>query len=603
MNNFKKERAAIANVISKSENAPIYAENIVEANKPSKKVIEDAVKRCHCYIGIFHNKWGWVPPNDNLDKLSVTAIEYNIAKEHGLPSLILVSNSKKEKELKEFLKKIGEYETGEWFNHYEDMTEMVGIVGLKMKDLVLQATTKPIDFVDIKNKIHEFSTKFKDLTNNKIGTIYTKPTDYNKIFKQIVNENCWIIGERGIGKSSILRKIIEDLQKENKIVLFLRAEEIISKKDFQNITKDEFGMTLNELISNINKKEDFFLIIDSVDAIQRNDEAWNSFSAEVKSIQSKKRVRMVLAIRKSDYDAFPQVFNREWGQEVFPNGFTEKQVSSIITKLHVKGKISKGLLTIFRNPFYLDILATLVKKGKFKKISHLTNQYQFFIEHYNRLVRNSSSSQLANDKTKLLYKIANKMVELKRFKISTIHLPSSPAFLSLRSDGIIIEQNNFVEFFHQTYFDFIMSLYIISKGKIRKYLENAGNELFLRSTIFFTLGYLRFTDENEFLNNIKDILESTKISHYWKLLVLEFFATLETSSQKEQKTLSRILKSDASLQGSFLQYLVDNQNKIWYGYWANDMFTEWSLDAGFQYGDLLTKYIKMSTGDSFVDKK
>ncbi|MGQ0794834.1 MAG: DUF4062 domain-containing protein [Nitrosopumilaceae archaeon] len=593
MNNFKRERQSIAKVIIKSENTPIYAENIVETNKPSKKVIENAVRRCDCYIGIFHKRWGWVPPKNNPDKLSVTAIEYETAKEEGLPPLILVSTSKKEKELTSFLKRIGEYEDGEWLNRYDTLSDLAGIVGLKIKELVHKKPTKPTTKPALKQKISDVSTKFKNLINYKIGTIYETPKNYKKIFEGILKENCWIVGERGIGKSSILRKIIEDLQNNGNTVLFLRAEEIISKKNFQNITKDEFGLSLNEIISEITKKEEFYLIIDSIDAIQRNPEAWNSFSAEVKAIQSNPKMRTVLAVRKSDYDAFEQ-FDRNWGKEVVITGFTESQVKKIFSKLGIKDKISSNLLPIFSNPFYLDILAKLINKSKFKIVPKITNQYKFFLEHYNRVIRNNPTGQLASEKTSLLEKIANKMVELKRFKIFSTHFPPSDAFQSLRSDGVLIERDSFLEFFHQMYFDFIMTLSILKQGKISKYLEKIEEELFLHSTINFTLGYLRTIDHTEFLNNVNDLLKSDKLSYYWKLLVLEFFASLNSANKKEQETLSVILDNDPSLQGQFLKYLIDKKNPIWYNYWADNLFTKWASDSQFQQSLVLAQYISVA---------
>ena len=62
-----------------SENLPIRAEYFINV-LDSPQALEKEVDKCDGYIGIFHKKWGFVPEKDNPNKLSVTAIEYERAK-------------------------------------------------------------------------------------------------------------------------------------------------------------------------------------------------------------------------------------------------------------------------------------------------------------------------------------------------------------------------------------------------------------------------------------------------------------------------------------------------------------------------------------------
>lgn len=45
-----------------------------------KEIIEQKIHDCDYYLGIFDRRWGYVPPDNNPEKLSVTAIEYQRAK-------------------------------------------------------------------------------------------------------------------------------------------------------------------------------------------------------------------------------------------------------------------------------------------------------------------------------------------------------------------------------------------------------------------------------------------------------------------------------------------------------------------------------------------
>jgi hypothetical protein len=125
MDDLQKERHKIAHEVTRSANIPIMAENMFDVINTPRKALEKKVDECNGYIGVFHKKWGYVPTNDNPDKLSVTAIEYEIARERNMPRLILVSNYKKEDELENFIEKISNMHEGILRYKYADFNDMI----------------------------------------------------------------------------------------------------------------------------------------------------------------------------------------------------------------------------------------------------------------------------------------------------------------------------------------------------------------------------------------------------------------------------------------------------------------------------------------------
>lgn len=596
MKGFEEVREEIARVIVKSKNVPIYAETNL-GDKPSKEEIEKMVNDSDCYIGIFHDKWGWVPPKDNPKNRSVTALEFTLAKKLGKPTRILVSDLEKEQELQQFLDEIGDYYDGKFFHKYKSIPELTGTVGLTIEKLISEISPIKKTAGEIEKSILEYSNKFKDTIKDNIENIFVTPSELENLPNTVTKENCWIIGERGIGKSVILKKLIEMLLKEGRKVLFIRAEEILIKKDFQKVTNEDVGASLKEIIEEITKDDELFLVIDSIDAISRNSEAWSSFSAEIENIQKNPKIHTILSIRKSDYLAFEGQFSRNWGKEVVIEGFTEQQIFDVLEKLGIKDKIGKELFSILKHPFYLDILAALVKKGKISELSHLSNQYHFLKAHFDQVVRNAEKgSELAGKRVQLLYDIADRMSSIKRLKISNLSFPSTPEYDSLRSDGILVEDDYFVQFFHQVYFDFIKSLQILEQGKVTDFLKSIGNEIFLRSTIRCTLSLLRNNDESDYLKNLEELLTSNEIEFYWKMNALELVTSFREVSALELTALEGILKNDSELQGFFLKYALEQHNPIWYKHWKDSLFLEWSKDENFQSASILAQYYTFSDG-------
>ena len=112
MKDLSEIRKKIQEIIIETENIPIMGENLIGSNTV-KKLLEEKIKSCHAYIGIFHEKWGYIPTKDNSEKLSVTAIEYQISKNNDIPRAIFVSTLEKENPPQDFIDKISNYETGD----------------------------------------------------------------------------------------------------------------------------------------------------------------------------------------------------------------------------------------------------------------------------------------------------------------------------------------------------------------------------------------------------------------------------------------------------------------------------------------------------------
>ncbi|HSF49681.1 MAG TPA: DUF4062 domain-containing protein, partial [Nitrososphaeraceae archaeon] len=112
MKDLTDTRNKIEDIITKTENIPIMAENFIGPNTV-KKLLEEKIKSCHAYIGIFHEKWGYVASDNNPNGLSVPAIEYETSKIINIPRVIFVSKLKEEKPLQDFIDNISSYETGD----------------------------------------------------------------------------------------------------------------------------------------------------------------------------------------------------------------------------------------------------------------------------------------------------------------------------------------------------------------------------------------------------------------------------------------------------------------------------------------------------------
>lgn len=131
MKDLEEERIAVANAINAKRGLEtVYAESFPARSESPKEVCSKKVRNSDIYIGIFRNRYGDIPKNNNPSGYSVPELEYQEAKKNDLPILIFIykNSTNREKKLIEFLKKIKDFGTGHWCKEYSITNELVNLV-------------------------------------------------------------------------------------------------------------------------------------------------------------------------------------------------------------------------------------------------------------------------------------------------------------------------------------------------------------------------------------------------------------------------------------------------------------------------------------------
>lgn len=128
MDDLQEERMAIADVINQNSFwESINAESFVARSESPREVCLEEVRKSHIYIGIFKDRYGYIPSENNPQGCSVVVLEYNEAKNNQLSILIFVdkNGSKRESKLIEFLRDVTDFDKGHWRKEYSTTDELV----------------------------------------------------------------------------------------------------------------------------------------------------------------------------------------------------------------------------------------------------------------------------------------------------------------------------------------------------------------------------------------------------------------------------------------------------------------------------------------------
>ena len=593
MREFAEEREAIKDAVISSDNYPLMAEHRLSGGYVMEE-IEKMVKDADCYIGVFRERWGDVPKDNNPRALSVTAIEFELAQARGIPMRIFVSDAEeRDPRLDEFLNKVGD-SAGKWLIRYSSIADLFAKIGISIREMAEQLSDAPLDLNSVKATMSKHSYASVSRIKDTVHGISHKPEQFDLVENMTELGNVWLVGERGIGKSVVLKKMVEKKLDEQKNVLFLRSEDVLECGGLDKALEHVCGTSLRGMLETFGESERILLIIDSVEAIHRNPDAWQNFSVCVSKTVDAPSARIVFSIRQSDYFAFKESFLPNWGAEVVLEGLTDAQVRHVLNAMQVEA--DAAMLEMLKRPFYLEILDSLASRLGVDDLHLPSDTAKFIRFHYEKIVCDDPSlTSRGQDRADFLSKMADDMLRFKRLKLHYMHA-ASPAFKSLRSDGIIVDDGTFVQFFHQLYFDFIMSMKIIDSGSVASYLKSAGNEPFLRSTVLFLLSYLRSEDFDLYEASMRDIVRDAGVDDYWKHLTITFVGQLNKLYRGEEDLAADLLDASRSFPLYFLKSAIENKNASWLTKWGDSVFADWSKDGNFRHQGLLAAYVSKAPG-------
>ena len=170
MEDLKDEKIALVKAINQNRFwEAVYAESFVARSESPREACLDEVRKSHVYIGIFKNRYGYIPENNNPQGVSAVILEYEEAKNNQLPIIILICKnaSKKEPQLEKFLKELTDFDRGHWRKEYSTVDEFV------------QLAIESINYELTKATVEKIETKRKE----QIKSIYNLP-----YFKRVIEK-------------------------------------------------------------------------------------------------------------------------------------------------------------------------------------------------------------------------------------------------------------------------------------------------------------------------------------------------------------------------------------------------------------------------------
>lgn len=346
-------------------------------------------------------------------------------------------------------------------------------------------------------------------------------------------------GDKGLGKSVILKDVYEKLNSDDYIVLGIKADKYYATtpKELENKLFLNENISFSKIIQTINTNEKLLIvIIDQLDALSQtlssSREYIQTYNRIINELTDEKNIRIIISSRTYDlkYDADLSVYKSNEYKNIKTSLLSENEVKGILEKFDISCSVKK-VIDLLKTPNNLEIFCKLPNKDKVN-LNTLSSLKDLYDELWNTLVLNQNGLQLDT----VLFKIAIEMYNQQQIVVVKQFVSKFNSELNyLFSNQLLILEDASIQFFHQTFYDYCFARQFVENGNnIFTYLNQNQQNLEIRSIIKMVFEYLREFDHKKYINYTKSILKSSKYRFHIKSLIINNLGLVNpTDNEKE----------------------------------------------------------------------
>ncbi|MEM7548623.1 MAG: ATP-binding protein [Bacteroidota bacterium] len=366
-----------------------------------------------------------------------------------------------------------------------------------------------------------------------------------------------LVGNAGYGKSVIIKDLYEGLNHEKIPVLGIKADKYYAKNKKELQERLDFGVPVETLVETLAVTNDYVVIlIDQIDALSQSMSAkreyLDAFQLLVNSLASISGVRVIISVRTYDlnYDTDLRYYNNQKSVKV---GLLDQlDVQKILTQKEIdQQQISPKLLELIRIPHHLNVLCKVIEGNQtLQGIQTLHDLYnELWYQKITQYSEGSSCREAIYEITSQMY--INRSINLSKFKIEEKYFT---VIEYLKSNSLLVESRNEIQFFHQTFFDYCFAQHFVESGQsIENYILINHQGLHIRATLKMVISFLRDHDLRLYISTLRRVLKSSKFRYHIKVLLITELGYREHPNELEKDFVHRYILSDNNWKDIFIE--------------------------------------------------
>lgn len=251
------------------------------------------------------------------------------------------------------------------------------------------------------------------------------------------------------------------------------------------------------------------------------------------------------------------------------------------------------MVELLRTPLHFSIFIELYPNdNSCISIKTLQDLYRKFWEQ--KIQDRSLDKTLRQNTVELLKSIVHRMNELNKIEVPKLYFEDEfeDEIALLLSRDILKEENKKISFFHQTFYDYVFARDFAQNGQsLYEYILTTTQDLNIREQFKQIIQFLRGTDENKYLSELKNILYSDEIRFHIKLLLISYLGSLEKPTDEEFTFIQKLFKDKADYE----KYFIES--------WISSDWLIYLKDEGFFHNANFEKYNLQNRLETFINKE
>lgn len=366
---------------------------------------------------------------------------------------------------------------------------------------------------------------------------------------------CLLVGDAGVGKSAVLKEVVDSLNPDTCRSLCIKADAI---DDFgNNITLEKMRGVIE--FYSIGKKE-IFLFIDQIDALSQcmsNDRGHlNVMMTLLSSLENWPNVRAIVSCRNYDLNYDSDLCNLKNKAHLIEIGnLTDSEVAGALEKVEagLRNKLDDATFRMLKTVQYLNAFCILYKRRSAGL--HFGNPIELYDAIWEEYICKSPNHIDSGTLEDTLFLIANSARSAGTLRpILTPATTQKRSFDYMASSGLINIDGNSVSFFHQSFYEYILARQYAYSGKsLVDDFKNDFQELELRPIVKAVLEYERSHNGVLFVEEVRSILSSESVRFHVKLLAISALASIQEPQLAEMRLIKDFCKKDNRILVYFLR--------------------------------------------------
>ncbi len=418
-------------------------------------------------------------------------------------------------------------------------------------------------FDRINTDFHNLKDSFID--RKEIGILYQWVKD-----DLSENESCvkLLVGNAGMGKSVVIRKTIQRLEKDGIKCFAIKADKLQPPVGY---TSNEHLELLRNTFSSLNQEKRSVLVIDQIDALSQyinsDRSKLENITALIKLFSDGDKsgnVRIIVSCRSFDLDFDPKLSLLGREPKIKLGLLAKEDVEKVLDRLKVGlyKELDDKTKTVLQTPQHLNLFCRVYAKNEKKDYYSITELYDELWLQTIGLAESKINKEVAE---RILYDLALKIYDdetlTPQWDYDTSELIEANYLIS---EGIIEQIDNRATFFHQSMYDYAFARYYKKEKRslIQDLLAKEKHQgIFMRSTVNFVLDYERTKNEKQYKEDVNAILFSGKIRTHIQLMLLWALANRVDILPFEKKCIKELFVRNRLL---FYSFIRRTYNKEWY---------------------------------------